>query len=94
MDEERRTTLNLKAAIYKYDEEISTKSRDAEADEPAMRQAASGIIRGAIMAKLKALQDIDREDDARDAAAAVEAAEAEGLPKAEELPKVEEPTDK
>jgi hypothetical protein len=59
---------SLKAAIDKYDDEIRTKSREAEADEPAMRKAANGVIRGAIMAKLKALQDIDREEEAREKA--------------------------
>jgi hypothetical protein len=57
---------SLKVAIDKYDEEIRTKSRDAEADEPAMRRAANGVIRSAIMAKLKALQDLDREEEARE----------------------------
>jgi hypothetical protein len=56
---------SLKAAIDKYDDEIRTKSRDAEADEAAMRRAANGVIRSAIMAKLKALQDLDREEDAK-----------------------------
>jgi hypothetical protein len=71
---------SLKAAIDKYDDEIRTKSRDAEADEVAMRRAANGVIRSAIMAKLKALQDLDREEEAK------EKAEAEG--------KAEESTDK
>ncbi|HET8645932.1 MAG TPA: hypothetical protein VFO85_10605, partial [Vicinamibacteria bacterium] len=56
---------NLKLAIDKYDDEIRTKSKEAEADEPAMRKAANGVIRGAIMAKLKALQDLDREEEER-----------------------------
>ena len=72
---------DLRAAIYKYDDEIRTKSREAEADEPAMRQAANGVIRGAIMAKLKALQEIDREEDAR---VASEELEDKALPAGEE----------
>lgn len=67
---------NLKVAIDKYDDEIRTKSREAEADEAAMRRAANGVIRSAIMAKLKSLQDLDREEDAREAeAGAAEAGE-------------------
>jgi hypothetical protein len=73
---------SLKAAIDKYDDEIRTKSREAEADEAAMRRAANGVIRSAIMAKLKALQDIDREEDAR--------AEAEAIAKAAAEEKTEE----
>jgi hypothetical protein len=61
---------NLKVAIDKYDDEIRTKSREAEADEAAMRRAANGVIRSAIMAKLKSLQDLDREEEAREAEAA------------------------
>ncbi len=57
---------NLKVAIDKYDDEIRTKSREAEADEAAMRRAANGVIRSAIMAKLKSLQDLDREEDSRE----------------------------
>lgn len=72
---------SLKAAIDKYDDEIRTKSRDAEADEAAMRRAANGVIRSAIMAKLKALQDLDREEDAKEKEEA-EAAEKAG-PEAE-----------
>ena len=68
---------SLKVAIDKYDDEIRTKSREAEADEAAMRRAANGVIRSAIMAKLKALQDLDREEDARAEAAAAEAAKPE-----------------
>lgn len=70
---------SLKVAIDKYDDEIRTKSREAEADEAAMRRAANGVIRSAIMAKLKALQDLDREEDAREAGAgaAAEAAKPE-----------------
>lgn len=56
----------LKVAIDNYDQEIRTKSAEAEADEAAMRRAANGVIRSAIMAKLKALQDLDREDEARE----------------------------
>ena len=56
----------LKVAIDKYDDELRTKSAEAEADETAMRQAANGVIRGAIMAKLKALQELDREEDERE----------------------------
>jgi hypothetical protein len=67
---------SLKAAIDKYDAELREKSAEAEADEPAMRQAANGVIRGAIMAKLKALQDLDREEDERAAAEAAAAAPA------------------
>ena len=55
----------LKSAIDKYDLEIRTKSREAEADEEGMRKAANGIIRSAIMAKLKKLRDSDREEDAK-----------------------------
>ena len=68
----------LRAAIDKYDEELRTKAAEAEADEAAMRQQANGVIRGAVMAKLKALQELDREEDAREAAAA--AATHEELP--------------
>jgi hypothetical protein len=59
----------LKVAIDKYDDELRTKSAEAEADESAMRQSANGVIRGAIMAKLKALQELDREDEQKQAAA-------------------------
>ena len=70
----------LKAAIDKYDEELRSKSAEAEADETAMRQAATGVIRGAVMAKLKALQEMDREEDERAAAATTQ----------EELPGLDE----
>lgn len=60
---------NLKVAIDKYDEEIRTKTRESELDEKAMRRAASGVMRSAIMAKLKSLQEADREEDAAAAAA-------------------------
>jgi hypothetical protein len=63
---------DLKVVIDKYDEELRTKSAESEADEEAMRKAANAVIRGAIMAKLKALQELDREEDAREAAAAKE----------------------
>jgi hypothetical protein len=56
---------DVRAALDKCDQELRTKAAEAEADEPALRQAANGVIRGAIMAKLKALQDVDREEDAR-----------------------------
>jgi hypothetical protein len=76
----------LKVAIDKYDDELRTKSTEAEADETAMRQAATGVIRGAIMAKLKALQELDREEDEREANAKNAAAMAES----EELPGLDE----
>ena len=76
----------LKVAIDKYDEELRTKSTEAEADEPAMRQAATGVIRGAIMAKLKALQELDREEEEREANAKAGGAQAD----AEELPGLDE----
>lgn len=58
----------LKVAIDKYDAELRAKSAEAEGDEAAMRQAANGVIRGAVMAKLKALQELDREEDEREIA--------------------------
>lgn len=73
---------DLEAAIAKYDEEIRTKAREAEADEPAMRKAANGVIRAAILAKLKSLQEADREEEAREKAAA--AAETKPKPEGEE----------
>jgi hypothetical protein len=63
----------LRVAIDKYDDELRTKSVEAEADETAMREAANGVIRGAIMAKLKALQEMDREEEQREAAGALDA---------------------
>jgi hypothetical protein len=63
---------DLKVVIDNYDQELRTKSAESEADEEAMRKAANALIRGAIMAKLKALQELDREEDAREAAAAKE----------------------
>jgi hypothetical protein len=56
----------LKAAIDKYDDELRAKSAEGEGDEAGMRQAANGVIRGAIMAKLKALQELDREEEQRE----------------------------
>ena len=64
---------NLKAAIDNYAQEIRTKAAEPGADEAGMRRAANGVIRNAVLAKLKALQDQDREDDAKEAAAAAEA---------------------
>jgi hypothetical protein len=75
---------SLKAAIDKYDDEIRTKSREAEADEAAMRRAANGVIRGAIMAKLKALQDLDREEEEKDKAEADAIEKAAGEEKTED----------
>lgn len=75
---------SLKAAIDKYDDEIRTKSREAEADETAMRRAANGVIRGAIMAKLKALQDLDREEEAKEKAEADEIQKAAGEEKTDD----------
>lgn len=83
-----KLVADLQAAVLKYDEELRNKTDDAEADEDAMRKAANGIIRSAVMAKLKSLQDGDREEDAAESAAAnkvvlaevKEADAADGLP--------------
>jgi hypothetical protein len=64
---------DLQAAILKYDQELREKSTDTEADEDAMRKTANGIIRQAVMAKLKSLQDADRAEDAAEAAVATDA---------------------
>jgi hypothetical protein len=76
----------LKGAIDQYDDELRAKATEAEADETAMRQAATGVIRGAIMAKLKALQELDREEEEREANAKAGGAQAD----AEELPGLDE----
>jgi hypothetical protein len=64
---------DLQAAMLKYDEELRASLEQAEADEEAMRKAANGIIRSAVMAKLKSLQEADREEDARQSELATEA---------------------
>lgn len=74
---------DLQAALLKYDEDIKVKVRDAEADEAAMRSAANNVIRAAVMGKLKALQEEDREQEAGEATEA----EASAEPAKDEPPK-------